>query len=223
MSQDQVITDLLRKVHLLGRVVGSKFRLPADGASMDDRLSAVSSGLDEIIKAFTDTEPHTPTEHVQADPKLASQAREAKLEKLLGQRPSRSELVDRGVLPDSKVAPGLAAAQHELAKHRLSDKLDRFLERRPNSQELVDRHILWADDKVQPSLLQKQHDLQHAIVTDQLEKALEHRPDRETLVARNVLPAEDSPAQHESAKAELAAHLQARPDRSELVDKKILQ
>jgi hypothetical protein len=47
--------------------------------------------------------------------------------------------VQRGVLPDGNVAPGLQERKRELERHMRRDSLDKKLERRAEREDLVER------------------------------------------------------------------------------------
>jgi len=64
------------------------------------------------------------------------------LEKALGQRPPREELIERNILPNSNIAPALLAAQKELQRSQLEDSLENKLKNRPNAAELIKEGIL---------------------------------------------------------------------------------
>ncbi|EIM81095.1 uncharacterized protein STEHIDRAFT_125364 [Stereum hirsutum FP-91666 SS1] len=70
----------------------------------------------------------------------------AALEKKLGERPEKSELQERNILKDDKVAPALQAAKEKLERSQLEDKLDNALQKRPKPEELVKEGILQADE-----------------------------------------------------------------------------
>jgi len=73
-----------------------------------------------------------------------------KLDKALGERPDKSDLVDRNILKDDKIAPALQAAREQLQRSQLQDKLDHALQNRPKPAELVKEGIL-QDDEVPPA------------------------------------------------------------------------
>jgi hypothetical protein len=64
------------------------------------------------------------------------------LEKQLGLRPKKDELVDRNILKDDSVAPALQAAKERLQRSQLEDKLAQALQARPKAEELVQEGIL---------------------------------------------------------------------------------
>jgi len=69
-----------------------------------------------------------------------------KLEKLMGARPDRKELVDKNILKNSNVAPSLQAKQAELERSQLEDILENKLQARPSPDELVKEGILQKDE-----------------------------------------------------------------------------
>jgi len=73
-----------------------------------------------------------------------------KLDKAIGLRPEKQELVDRNILKDDKVAPALQAAKEQLQRAQLEDKIDYGLQHRPKADDLVEKGILQADE-VPPS------------------------------------------------------------------------
>ncbi|OBZ68133.1 hypothetical protein A0H81_11906 [Grifola frondosa] len=81
--------------------------------------------------------PPVPQRKSSIDPQTAS-----KLEKYLGQRPDKHELIDRNILKDDSVAPSLQAAKEKLQRSQLEDKLEHALQQRPKPEELVKEGIL---------------------------------------------------------------------------------
>jgi len=69
-----------------------------------------------------------------------------KLDKALGHRPEKQDLVDRNILKDDKVAPALQAAKEQLERAQLQDKIDHGLQNRPKPDDLVKKGILQADE-----------------------------------------------------------------------------
>ncbi|KII92332.1 hypothetical protein PLICRDRAFT_467812 [Plicaturopsis crispa FD-325 SS-3] len=70
----------------------------------------------------------------------------AKLEHSLSHRPEKTELVERNILKDDKVAPALQAAKEKLQRSQLEDKLAQSLQNRPKPEELVSEGILKEDE-----------------------------------------------------------------------------
>jgi hypothetical protein len=68
------------------------------------------------------------------------------LKKGLAHRSEREELQERGILPDSKIAPALISHKKELEKHMLTDTLNTKLQRRPTTDEVIEKGILTADE-----------------------------------------------------------------------------
>ncbi|KAI5457937.1 hypothetical protein BGZ63DRAFT_427239 [Mariannaea sp. PMI_226] len=73
--------------------------------------------------------------------------RKNSLESHLQNRPERSELVDKNILPASTAAPGLQAHQKELKKHMLEDKLNDMISHRPAPEALMKENILHGDPR----------------------------------------------------------------------------
>lgn len=86
----------------------------------------------------------TPTRKATLDPETFT-----KLDKAIGERPEKSDLVGRNILKDDKIAPALQAAREQLQRSQLEDKLDHALQSRPKPSELVKEGIL-KDDEVPP-------------------------------------------------------------------------
>ncbi|PAV18669.1 rpel repeat protein [Pyrrhoderma noxium] len=68
------------------------------------------------------------------------------LEKQLANRPEKSELVERNILKDDRVAPSLQAAREQLEKHQLQDKMGQALLHRPKPEDLVKEGILLPEE-----------------------------------------------------------------------------
>lgn len=69
-----------------------------------------------------------------------------RLDKAIGHRPDKQELVDRNILKDDGVAPSLQAARDQLQRAQLEDKLDHNLQNRPAAEDLVKKGILQANE-----------------------------------------------------------------------------
>lgn len=69
-----------------------------------------------------------------------------KLDKAIGHRPEKQELVDKNILKDDSVAPALQAKREQLQRAQLEDKIDHGLQNRPKVEELVEKGILEADE-----------------------------------------------------------------------------
>ena len=90
--------------------------------------------------------------HASTAHQTGPQSPQEKLEKFFDNRPSTTELKQRNILRDSKVAPALQSAEvslaysklteAELERKRLEDELAVKLSIRPTADELVDQHIL---------------------------------------------------------------------------------
>ncbi|KIM78953.1 hypothetical protein PILCRDRAFT_824073 [Piloderma croceum F 1598] len=83
------------------------------------------------------TIPNPPERRMSFDEQLVES-----LEKQLGSRPKKDELVDRNILKDDSVAPALQAAKEKLQRSQLEDKLAHALQARPKAEELVQGGIL---------------------------------------------------------------------------------
>ncbi|KAF3069813.1 hypothetical protein GL218_07985 [Daldinia childiae] len=69
------------------------------------------------------------------------------LEQHLKQRPDRSELIERNILPASNVAPGLQEKQRELARHMRADSLNDKISHRPPPEKLIKDGVLHEDPR----------------------------------------------------------------------------
>jgi len=69
-----------------------------------------------------------------------------KLERQLQQRPEKSELKDKNILKDDRVAPALQAAKEQLARSQLQDKIGQAIGNRPKPEELVKEGILQPEE-----------------------------------------------------------------------------
>ncbi|KAI1811822.1 hypothetical protein GGS20DRAFT_74303 [Poronia punctata] len=83
-------------------------------------------------------------------PVRTSSGRKMSLEQHLKQRPERSELVDKNILPLSTAAPVLQEKQKELAKHMRADSLNEKISHRPSPDKLMKEGVLH-DDPRSPS------------------------------------------------------------------------
>ncbi|KAG8863458.1 hypothetical protein FRB96_008198 [Tulasnella sp. 330] len=130
-------------------------------------VAAASNAATSAISAATSTAPPTaphttndgsgavPTGDETAAPVIKDEApllnpqdelAKERLQKLLGERPERQELVDKNILKSSNVAPGLQAKQAELARSQLEDLLENKLQARPRPEELVKEGILQSSE-----------------------------------------------------------------------------
>lgn len=89
----------------------------------------------------TATEKPKPVRKPTLDPDTVT-----KLDKAIGHRPEKQELVDRNILKDDGVAPALQAARDQLQRAQLEDKLDQGLQHRPTADDLVKKGIMQADE-----------------------------------------------------------------------------
>jgi len=69
-----------------------------------------------------------------------------KLDKAIGHRPEKQDLVDRNILKDDRVAPALQAAKEQLQRAQLEDKIDQGLLTRPKADDLIKKGILQAEE-----------------------------------------------------------------------------
>ncbi|KAI0879798.1 uncharacterized protein GGS22DRAFT_176760 [Annulohypoxylon maeteangense] len=68
------------------------------------------------------------------------------LEQHLKQRPDRSELVEKNILPASTAAPSLQEKQKELERHMRADSLNEKISHRPPPEKLIQEGILHKDE-----------------------------------------------------------------------------
>ncbi|KAL7746697.1 hypothetical protein RI367_007976 [Sorochytrium milnesiophthora] len=80
------------------------------------------------------------------------------LNNMFASRPTKEELISKGILKDDKISPRLQAAQEELRKKKLESLLNTKLEHRSPLSELVQQNIL-KDPAVNPAE-QAAHDAQ---------------------------------------------------------------
>ncbi|KAI1383983.1 RPEL repeat protein [Hypoxylon trugodes] len=69
------------------------------------------------------------------------------LEQHLKQRPERSELVEKNILPASNAAPSLQEKQKELEKHMRADSLNDKISHRPSPEKLIKEGVLHEDPR----------------------------------------------------------------------------
>ncbi|KAJ2906393.1 hypothetical protein MKZ38_001753 [Zalerion maritima] len=121
--------------------------------------------------------------------------RRKSLEKYLQDRPKKSDLIEKNILPASNAAPAIQAQQKELEKHMLADKLDHALQKRPEKDELVEsthanqtipQNILPAGHAA-PALQAHQKELEKHMRADKLDHALANRKSPDELVKAGVL------------------------------------
>ncbi|OKL63099.1 hypothetical protein UA08_01222 [Talaromyces atroroseus] len=128
------------------------------------------------------------------DPSINQQRRDS-LEKHLQTRPELQDLKDRHILLNTSLAPGLQAAQADLARHQASDSLRKHLEHRPDRDELVDKNILpsSARNDVAPALQANARELERSMLADNLENKIKGRPDPEQLIEKGILDGSEDP------------------------------
>ncbi|KAI1077584.1 hypothetical protein F5B20DRAFT_550669 [Whalleya microplaca] len=80
-------------------------------------------------------------------PILPNRERKNSLEQHLRQRPDRSELVEKNILPASNAAPSLLEKQKELAKHMRADSLNDKISHRPPPEKLLKEGLLHEDPR----------------------------------------------------------------------------
>ncbi|KAH8598074.1 hypothetical protein B0O99DRAFT_615836 [Bisporella sp. PMI_857] len=119
-------------------------------------------------------------------PVRPKQERQNSLEKHLQHRPDPQELKDRHILLDTKAAPALQSAAHDLERQRATDSLKKGLERRPQREDLVERNIL-PDSTAAPAIQAQQRELKKHMRADSLNEKISHRPKPEDLVKEGVL------------------------------------
>jgi len=88
--------------------------------------------------------------------------RKNSLSNYLKHRPERSELVDKNILPNSTVAPGLLASQKELQKSMLGDKLNDKISHRPTPDDLLKEGVLLEDPRSPDEKYQEAIELEYA-------------------------------------------------------------
>ncbi|KAA1127867.1 hypothetical protein PGTUg99_009586 [Puccinia graminis f. sp. tritici] len=77
---------------------------------------------------------------------LSETEKTRKLEKLLAERPDKTELIEKNVLKPGNLDPSLQAKQAELSKNQLEDKLNAALAHRPEPEKLVQEGILTEEE-----------------------------------------------------------------------------
>ncbi|KAI0876970.1 hypothetical protein GGS24DRAFT_498409 [Hypoxylon argillaceum] len=95
----------------------------------------------------TQENPSAAVDETPISPVAAGRGRKMSLEQHLKQRPDRSELVDKNILPDSTAAPGLQEKQKELAKHMRADSLNEKISHRPSPDQLLKNGVLHDDPR----------------------------------------------------------------------------
>lgn len=60
----------------------------------------------------------------------------------INHRPEQKDLVDQGILLDTKIAPAIQQQAHELTRARNADEVEKGLKQRSSREELVNQHIL---------------------------------------------------------------------------------
>ncbi|KAI1131876.1 hypothetical protein F5Y10DRAFT_232760 [Nemania abortiva] len=80
-------------------------------------------------------------------PVAGARGRKMSLEQHLKQRPDRTELVDKNILPESTAAPSLQEKQKELAKHMRADSLNEKISHRPSPEQLLKNGVLHDDPR----------------------------------------------------------------------------
>ncbi|KAI8958068.1 hypothetical protein F5Y11DRAFT_337518 [Daldinia sp. FL1419] len=78
---------------------------------------------------------------------IRTNERRNSLEQHLKQRPDRSELIERNILPASNAAPGLQEKQRELARHMRADSLNEKISHRPPPEKLIKDGVLHEDPR----------------------------------------------------------------------------
>ncbi|KAF9145952.1 hypothetical protein BGX30_005768 [Mortierella sp. GBA39] len=111
-------------------------------------------------------------------------------DKFLKERPAPEELVEKNILKDPKIAPGLQQQAEELKKSQLEDALSSKLEHRPPASELIDHNILH-ESNVAPGLQRHMEELKRSQLEDMLAGKLETRPRPSELVEHHILHASE--------------------------------
>ncbi|EEA26741.1 hypothetical protein TMatcc_004973 [Talaromyces marneffei ATCC 18224] len=140
------------------------------------------------MSSTTDNTPISPTFNSPTN-----QQRRDSLEKHLQTRPELQDLKDRHILLNTSVAPGLQAAQAELARQQATNSLRKHLENRPERDELVDRNILPGRPDVAPALQAHAKELEKHMLADNLEHKIKERPDPDELIEKGILDLNEDP------------------------------
>ncbi|GAW21180.1 hypothetical protein EKO27_g8936 [Xylaria grammica] len=91
--------------------------------------------------------PSSTVDETPISPVATARVRKMSLEQHLKDRPDRSELVDKNILPESTAAPSLQEKQKELAKHMRADSLNDKISHRPSPEQLLKEGVLHDDPR----------------------------------------------------------------------------
>ncbi|KAI1328919.1 hypothetical protein F5Y16DRAFT_137993 [Xylariaceae sp. FL0255] len=91
--------------------------------------------------------PPVSVDETPISPVRPDQRRKMSLEQHLKDRPDRTELVDKNILPSSTAAPSLQEKQKELQKHMRADSLNDKISHRPSPEKLVKDGVLHEDPR----------------------------------------------------------------------------
>ncbi|RNA01158.1 MKL myocardin 2 isoform X1 [Brachionus plicatilis] len=119
------------------------------------------------------------------------QEKKISLSRKLAQRRPKQELVERGILPSSRLPMQQYDQLKHLEKAQLQDILENKLEKRPNREILVQKNIL-PDSKAAPSLQLKCNELKRARLADDLNEKLAKRPGPLELIESGILISPDT-------------------------------
>ena len=140
------------------------------------------------------------------------------LEAQLKHRPTRAEVRNKGLLPQSQVSSSLRGVAAKLELQMKKDTLKSGLLTRSSRSELAKRGIM-PKSKLAPSLVGIGARLEKKIKTDHIRQSLERRPKREELIRRGIL-IDKSPMEAAEAAFErrvlLEDFLAKRPSRREV-------
>ncbi|KAI1407604.1 RPEL repeat protein [Hypoxylon sp. FL1857] len=94
-----------------------------------------------------ENKPQSSVDETPISPVRQSKERRNSLEQHLKQRPDRSELVEKNILPASTAAPGLQEKQRELERHMRADSLNDKISHRPSPEKLIKDGVLHEDPR----------------------------------------------------------------------------
>ncbi|KAI0006314.1 hypothetical protein F4779DRAFT_597075 [Xylariaceae sp. FL0662B] len=97
--------------------------------------------------ANTTQQPEPVVDETPISPIGPNRERRNSLEQHLRQRPDRSELVEKNILPASTAAPSLQEKQKELEKHMRADSLNEKILHRPSPEKLIEEGVLHEDPR----------------------------------------------------------------------------
>jgi len=139
--------DLVEKNILKSQKVAPALQAKQEELKRAQVADTIERSLQERQRQMSQLQEGTETPPPQPDEShIDTEASAAKLEKSLQARPEPKDLVDRNILKDSKVAPGLQAIEEGLKRSQLEDKLEHMLQQRPKAGELVSEGIISKDE-----------------------------------------------------------------------------